>query len=253
MAWSAALLIDQVCNHTYDSTHTGQERTHLPIGLWRATHDGNQDGTIPPNPALEVDGCMLPRMLDWRLPTYDDVDRHLNKSNRLPTPFLSFGTWELVSSRVHMWKKRNVRNIRLHFVATNLLPNTTSVYRVRGLVQQMGLTFESYSEGEYLIHGPVPASAFLLHLSGEGEDCLVELPLTRRALMPGLKCDPMVCRFPTGFFGGTRPSATCFHWPKDNSGAVIYGVEYPSVFLVMSDSITCGKLFTIADWVRYYS
>lgn len=253
MAWSAALLIDQLCNHTCDSTHTGQERTHLPIGLWRATHDGDQDGTIPPNSALEVDGRMLPRMLDCRLPTYYDVQRHLNKSNHVPTPFLSFGTWELVSSRVHMWKKRNVRNIRLHFIATNLLPHTTPVYRVKGLVQQKGLTFEPYSEGEYLIHGPVPASAFLLHPSGKGEDCLVELPLTRRALMPGLKCAPMVCVFPTGFFGGTRPSATCFHWPQDNSGAVIYGVEYPSVFLVMSDSITCGKLFTIADWVRYYS
>lgn len=63
----------------------------------------------------------------------------------------------------------------------------------------------------------------------------------------------VLCVIPTGVFGGLRPSATHFDCPKDNSGAVIYGVEYPSVFLVMSDSITCGKLFTIEDWVEYYS
>ena len=193
---------------------------------------------------------MLPRVLD--VPTCDDVERYLDKSNRIPTPLLSFGTWELVSSRVRMWKRHNVRNIRLHFMATNLLPDTTSVYRVTGLVQQLGLKSESYYEGEYLIHGTVPASAFLLHLSGEGEECLVQLPITRAPLMPGLKCIPILGVFPVGFFRGIRPSVVHFDWPKDSSGAAVYGTNHPSVFLVMSNSITGGKLFTIADWVKHY-
>lgn len=172
MAWSPSLLIDQVCNDGCGSSHTGRGRTHLPIGLWRGTYDGSKNGTIPPNSGLKSDGSMLPRMLDWHL-TVSDVERHLNKLNRVPTPFLSFGTWELVSSRVRMWKKDKVRNIRLHFIATNLLPNTTPVYRVTGLVRCIGLEFKSYYEGEYLIHGQVPASAFICHLSGEGEDCIV--------------------------------------------------------------------------------
>jgi hypothetical protein len=193
---------------------------------------------------------MLPRVLD--VLTCDDVERHLDKSNRIPTPLLSFGTWELVSSRVRMWKRHNVRNIRLHFMATNLLPDTTSVYRVTGLVQQLGLKSESYYEGEYLIHGTVPALAFLLHFSGEGEECVVQLPITRTPQMPGFGCSSILGSFPVGFFGGLRPSAAHFDWPKDSSGAAIYGDDYPSVFLILSDSITCGKLFTIADWVKHY-
>jgi hypothetical protein len=138
-------------------------------------------------------------------------------------------------------------------MATNLLPDTTSVYRVTGLVQQLGLRSESYYEGEYLIHGTVPASAFLLHLSGEGEECLVQLPITRAPLMPGLDCTSMLGVFPIGFFGGIRPTVVHFDWPKDSSGTAIYDADYPSVFLVMSDSMTHGKLFIIVDWVKYYS
>lgn len=62
---------------------------------------------------------------------------------------------------------------------------------VTGLVQQMGLKFESYYEGEYLNHGQVPATAFIYHLPGEREDCLVKLPATRT--MSGLKCSSVRC------------------------------------------------------------
>lgn len=250
MAWSASFLIDPICSENCCSSHTKEKRTHLPLGLWRATHDGNPDGTIPPTSGLEGDGSMLPRISDWPLMTHH-VKRHLNTSNRIPTPFLSFGTWELVSSRMHRWKKYGVRNIRLHFLATNQLPESIPVYRATGLVHRMNLDFKSYLTGEYLVHGEVQAQALIFHGSGDGENCILELPATRMATIPGLNCTSVTCTLPQGLFGGARPSSTRLDYPKDNSGAAIYGTKYPIGVWVVWDSITCGKLFTIADWNEY--
>jgi hypothetical protein len=138
-------------------------------------------------------------------------------------------------------------------MATCLLPETTSVHRATGLAHKINLDFKPYLEGEYLVHGKVPASALILHLSGEGDNCFFELPATRMAFIPELNRTSVCCTLPQGFFGGTWPSTSHLDYPKDNSGAAIYGAKYPIGAWVMLDSITCGKLFTIADWEEYYS
>jgi hypothetical protein len=251
VSWSD-LLINEVCSDVCTSGHTGQERTHLPLGLWRITHDGNSTGDIPPSSRLEQDGCMLPRVSKCHV-TPHDVELHLNKCNRVPTPFLSFGTWELVSNRLYKWKKGNVRNLRLHFLAMNRLATTTPVYRVSSLVRKMGRKVTSYMEGEYLIHGEVPASALIFSTSGGGADCLFELPVTRADSLPFPCSGWTVGILPLGFFGGKQPSNLRFNCPRDESGAVIYDAERPNISLVMSDSMTGGKLFTVADLMEHYT
>ncbi|KAF2433885.1 hypothetical protein EJ08DRAFT_17185 [Tothia fuscella] len=249
MAWAPSLLIDRLCSKNCNSHHLGPERSHLPIGLWRATHDGSSSGRIPPNSGFDGDGCRRPRLVtSFSSPLEDEVRKHLDKANQIPSPFLSFGTWELVSSRVHMWKGKGVRNIRLHLMAAPLLPGNTTVYRASG--------FDStpYYEGEYLVQGEVPASAFLLRSwGGEGKDCLLKLPATRSAWVPGLHSDSVLCVVPRDFAESLEQAGTGYGYKRDHAEEVVYDCNGPSGFLVMSDSITCGKLFTIGDLMEHYS
>lgn len=146
------------------SCHQGPERKFLPEVLARVTHDGNS-GKIPPTTGVSANGDMHPRRLHdpSRPPRPQHVLNHLNMYKRTRTPFLSFGTWSCVSSRIARWEELGVRNMKLHVILTSRLPDATMVLRSTDWADKHSYAgAKPYHRGEYLIRGKIPASSFLL-------------------------------------------------------------------------------------------
>lgn len=128
-------------------------------------------------PTLQEPHAPQPTTSQSNKSTTSYILNHLNAYKRTPTTFLSFGTWRCLSSRIARWEALGVRNMKLHLIATSILPITTKVFKSADWAAQYSPQgAKPYLDGEYLVQGPVPASSFFR--SG--------LPVQDIPLCPGL-------------------------------------------------------------------
>ncbi|KAJ9242795.1 hypothetical protein DTO271D3_604 [Paecilomyces variotii] len=248
----------RLCPGTCASSHLYDERLHLPLILVRATHEGSPNH-IPPTSQLDPDGSMWPRHRIIRPFDGYEVDCHLDKYSQIPTQFLSFTTWYHLRSRIETWKKAGVQNIRVHFVLTTALPDTTEIYRATGLIENFQLQRQPWNEEEYLLRGSVGRDAIIFSLSGDGEDILAGIPLFGfRYKEPILNCFQFryaLELLPTAFFHGGNDT----HVSEDELRERVR--EFPDTLEPLGnenalcrlffDALTRGKFFTVKDFEVY--
>lgn len=216
-------------------------RSDLCIVLWRATHSGSLLGQIPATSQL-INFEMVPRRPSAPV-TRDEVAHHLDIYNRIPTSFLSFATWDRLMSRVDRWKKLGVTGIMLHAILTCHLFQSVEVYRTTELVEFYGLEQKPYHAEEYLLHGGVNVDAFLVQVSGDGNEVLVNLPRENQE-----SCSRILCPMPFGILGGARPNDAVAELALQ-----IYSTRGPCDELILRcllNSITGGSLFAVSDFCR---
>ncbi|KAJ9300153.1 hypothetical protein DTO271G3_2270 [Paecilomyces variotii] len=188
-----------------------------------------------------------------------EVSCHLNQFSQTPTQFLSFTTWYHLRSRIETWKKAGVQNIRVHFVLTTALPDTTEIYRATGLIADLGLRRQLWNEEEYLLRGPAGRNAIAFSLSGEGEHVLAGVSLFGfRYKVPILNCFQFryaLELLPMGFFDDENNA----HVSEDELRERVRGFPdtlepagiYDPLRRLFFDALTRGKFFTVEDFEMY--
>jgi hypothetical protein len=179
------------------------------------------------------------------------VERHLDWSNRIPTPFLSFGTWEKVSSVIYtLTKKMRIQNIRVYFLLTDSLPATIPIYRVYGIAKELEIDLKPYMEGEYLVCGTIPNSSYLVRTWGDGTRYPLDLPMTRPHFLPFANDVKIHLRLPTGmlaYFDNSKPASLhleCLRRLMPNTP----DNEVSEFFrCILVDALTRGEIFTVGE------
>lgn len=238
----------RLCPRTCDSPHLGGDRRHLPSVLARATHDGSPNGWIQPTSQLDKDGNMWPRNRHQPPLVSEEVASHLDKNSDMPTQLLSFATWESLHSRIVTWRKAGVQNIRVHFILTKALLETTEVYRASGLVKHFGLDPKPYYEEEYLIRGAVHHTMIIHSFLDDGEDVLTTIPLFgyRAPIFPS-DGSQLVGSFPRRVFSDAALDERINGYFE---ALKTLGNTNLLCRLVL-DALTRGQLFTIKDCELY--
>ncbi|RAH74029.1 uncharacterized protein BO66DRAFT_178880 [Aspergillus aculeatinus CBS 121060] len=244
--------VTRLCGDACAISHTDQDRQHLPLCLFRVTHDGTDDGKVGPTPRPDANGTMWPRYCGQRNITSGEIARHLKKSSRFATQFSSCTTWAQLSSRIKTWKKSGVSNLCVHVIFTPLLPQATEIYKATGLIRLFNLKQRPWNEEEYLVRGPIDSSAIILSFSGEGEEILLELPLFEfQYPFSVVQRSKVLVPMPEGIFCNHHPT------PQDRVRIRTAGISC-DYFLakgkkdgksrVLLDTFTRGRFFTVADY-----
>lgn len=225
------------------SAHQDHTRGHLPAVLMRATHEGNANGSIPPNNGPDLKGDIWPRYRGQRDITRWEVESHGEMKSSYPTQFSSFTTWDGLAYRIDNWKKKNVRKIRVHIIFTHLLSPITKVYAATALRKHFRLEHRPYFDKEFLICGPVLSGAIVCSLSGDGKDGLFEIPLFGfRYISPPITSDKCVVMLPLGFFPGVSETNL-----RSVTRSLSEEVRNDIQRRVVLDAFTRGHFFTVAN------
>lgn len=214
--------------------------------LFRGTHNGNANGSIPPNHAPDLNGDIWPRnrYRDHSPITRLEVEEHGNMKSHFPTPFSSFTTWRGLSSRIDNWKKNGVQDIRVHIVLTPWLPPNTEVYTATGLRKSFSLRLQPCFEEEYLVRGPIYSDAIVSSWCGDGQDVLLAIPLFGfRYAFPPIDSNESLVILPAGFFPDEENT-------KVVSQRLAREGDKDRRCRILLDAFTRGGFFTVADLQR---
>lgn len=233
----------RLCNDDCVSAHKDHTRGHLPAVLMRATHEGNANGSIPPNNGPDLNGDIWPRYRGQRMITLWEVESHGEMKSSHPTQFSSFTTWRGLAYRIHNWKEKKVQNIRVHIIFTHLLSPITKVYAVTALRKHFRLEQRPYFDEEFLICGPVLSGAIVCSLSGDGEDVLWAIPLFGfRYAFPPINSDESLVMLPSGFLPGVSETNI-----RSVTRRLSEEVQNDIHRRVVLDAFTRGLFFTVAN------